>query len=49
MHLHYRCGLHLTQVLQGMYARADCAVQLKRLSLGLVPSGSGNGLAKTVS
>lgn len=32
-----------------MYARADCEVQLKRLSLGLVPSGSGNGLAKTVS
>eukprot|EP00903_Cladosiphon_okamuranus_P016711 g15404.t1 len=37
------------EVLQGMYARADCAAQLKRLSLGLVPSGSGNGLAKTVS
>eukprot|EP00752_Nemacystus_decipiens_P001239 g1238.t1 len=37
------------EVLQGMYSRTDCAVQLKRLSLGLVPSGSGNGLAKTLS
>ncbi|CAN0517834.1 unnamed protein product [Ectocarpus sp. 8 AP-2014] len=32
-----------------MYARPDCARQLSRLSLGIVPAGSGNGLAKTVS
>ncbi|CAM9303527.1 unnamed protein product [Ectocarpus fasciculatus] len=37
------------EVLQGMYARPDCARQLSRLSLGIVPAGSGNGLAKTVS
>ncbi|CAN0518166.1 unnamed protein product, partial [Ectocarpus sp. 8 AP-2014] len=36
------------EVLQGMYARPDCARQLSRLSLGIVPAGSGNGLAKTV-
>lgn len=36
------------QVLQGLYARPDCARQLSRLSLGIVPAGSGNGLAKTV-
>ncbi|CAN0528100.1 unnamed protein product, partial [Scytosiphon promiscuus] len=36
-------------VLQGIYARPDCARQLSRLSLGVVPAGSGNGLAKTVS
>lgn len=40
-----KCG----QVLQGMYARADCAKQLSRLALGVVPAGTGNGLAKTVS
>eukprot|EP00904_Undaria_pinnatifida_P009066 jgi/Undpi1/528/HiC_scaffold_10.g03992.m1 len=39
----------LHEVLQGIYARPDCAKQLSRLSLGVVPAGSGNGLAKTVS
>ncbi|CAM9497312.1 unnamed protein product, partial [Hapterophycus canaliculatus] len=37
------------EVLQGLYARQDCARQLSRLSLGIVPAGTGNGLAKTVS
>ncbi|CAM9810188.1 unnamed protein product [Ascophyllum nodosum] len=37
------------EVLQGLYARPDCARQLSRISLGIMPTGTGNGLAKTLS
>lgn len=39
----------LFEILQGIYAREDCERQLSRLALGVVPTGTGNGLAKTIS
>eukprot|EP00611_Tribonema_gayanum_P011142 TRINITY_DN212_c0_g1_i1.p1 TRINITY_DN212_c0_g1~~TRINITY_DN212_c0_g1_i1.p1 ORF type:complete len:467 (+),score=128.56 TRINITY_DN212_c0_g1_i1:88-1488(+) len=38
----------LFEVLQGLQRRSDCAAQLRRLNLAVVPSGSGNGLCHTV-